>query len=137
MKLNISTLLIASIGLIAFVTYTVMHPWTWWRIAGFAVTIPAFALLFISRLQLGRAFSVAPKASILVTTGIYSRIRNPIYVFSSIMVFGLIVWSGRLWLLVFLAALVLMQILRSRKEAEVLAAKFGNEYLEYKQKTWF
>lgn len=137
LKLNISTLLIVSIGLIAFVTYTVMHPWTWWRVTGFAIAIPAFALLFVSRLQLGHAFSVGPKATMLVTSGIYSRIRNPIYVFGSIMVLGLIIWSGRPWLLVFLAVLVPMQVIRSHKEAQLLAAKFGNEYIEYKQKTWF
>lgn len=137
MKLNISTLLIVSIGLIVFVAYTLTLPWTWWRVAGSAIVIPAFALLFVSRLQLGRAFSVGPKATMLVTSGIYSRIRNPIYLFASIMALGLIIWSGRPWLLVILAILIPMQILRSRKEAELLAAKFGNEYLEYRRKTWF
>ena len=36
----------------------------------------AFVLLFVSRLQLGRAFSIAPRASIMVTAGIYARIRK-------------------------------------------------------------
>ena len=36
----------------------------------------AFVLLFVSRLQLGRAFSIGPRASILVTAGIYSRSRK-------------------------------------------------------------
>lgn len=137
MKLNISTLLIVSIGLIVFVTYTFTLPWTWWRVTGFAIAIPAFALLFISRLQLGSAFSIGPKATMLVTSGIYSRIRNPIYLFASIMALGIIIWSGRPWLLVILAILIPMQIVRSRKEAELLAAKFGNEYLEYRRNTWF
>lgn len=137
MKLNIVTLLIVSIALIVFLTLSVRLPWTWWRITGLAIALPAFVLLFISRLQLGRAFSIGPRATILVTTGIYSRIRNPIYVFASIMALGLIIWTGLPWLLVVLAVLVPMQIVRSRKEAEVLTAKFGSEYLDYRQKTWF
>ncbi len=137
MKLNIITLVIVSVGLIGFIIFAAMLPWTWWRITGFAIAVPAFALLFVSRLQLGHAFSVTPKASTLVTSGIYSRIRNPIYVFASIMALGLIIWSGLPWLLVLLAILVSMQIVRSRKEAEVLATKFGDEYLKYKEKTWF
>jgi protein-S-isoprenylcysteine O-methyltransferase Ste14 len=30
-----------------------------------------------------------------------------------------------------------MQIIRSRKEGQVLVERFGDEYLAYKQKTWF
>ena len=37
----------------------------------------------------------------------------------------------------FLAVLIPLQIVRSRKEERVLTEKFGAEYLEYKRKTWF
>jgi protein-S-isoprenylcysteine O-methyltransferase Ste14 len=30
-----------------------------------------------------------------------------------------------------------MQILRARREAKVLEEKFGDEYREYKKRTWF
>ena len=136
-KLNISTLVIIFVGLIFFVRYAGQFPWTLWRIAGIAIALPAFVLLIISRFQLGRAFSVSAKASVLVTSGIYSRIRNPIYVFSTIMMLGLIIWYGRPRLLLFLGVIVPLQIYRSRKEQAVLAAKFGNEYLAYKRQTWF
>src|SRR5271154_7134333 len=36
--------------------------------------------VILARYTLGRSFSVTAKATALVTTGIYSRIRNPIYV---------------------------------------------------------
>lgn len=39
-----------------------------------------------------------------------------------------------LWLL---AALIPLQIYRVRKEEQVLAAKFGDEYQAYKARTWF
>lgn len=44
---------------------------------------------------------------------------------------------GRPRLLLIFAVIFPMQIYRGGKEAEVLEAKFGAEYREYKQKTWF
>ena len=137
MKLNVITLVIAFIGLIIFAATMGQVPWTPWRIAGIAIATPAFALLVVARLQLGRAFSLRPKASILVTSGIYSRIRNPIYVFSTFMLLGIIMWTENPWLLLFLAVVIPMQILRARKEQAVLQEKFGEEYLAYKRQTWF
>jgi len=94
-------------------------------------------LLVLARIQLGRAFSVQAKATTLVTTGLYSRIRNPIYVLSTLVIAGTIVWTGKLWLLLFLAILIPLQLARSRKEERLLAEKFGPAYIEYKQRTWF
>jgi protein-S-isoprenylcysteine O-methyltransferase Ste14 len=72
-----------------------------------------------------------------VTTGIYSRIRNPIYFFGGLMIAGVILWTQRPLGLVVLAVLIPLQIMRVRKEEQVLEAKFGAAYLEYKRKTWF
>ena len=92
--------------------------------------------LLVARIQLGRSFSVTAKASHLVTTGLYSRVRNPIYVFSALFILGLIIWTGRPWLLLIFAVLIPLQIFRSRKESQVLEAKFGQAYIDYKAKTW-
>ena len=73
----------------------------------------------------------------MVTSGLYSRIRNPIYVFGSLFILGAIIWMGRPRLLLIFAVIFPMKIYRGGKEAEVLEAKFGAEYREYKQKTWF
>jgi protein-S-isoprenylcysteine O-methyltransferase Ste14 len=137
MKLNLATLAI----LIVFLGYFGMHaaklPWTAWRIAGMAIALPALLLFMSARIELGRAFSVRAKATTLVTTGVYSRIRNPIYFFAAVMILGVIIWIGRPWLLLLFAVLIPLQVVRSRKEERVLTEKFGAEYLVYKQKTWF
>ena len=99
--------------------------------------IPAFLLFVLARIQLGQAFSVQAKATTLVTAGIYARIRNPIYVFGGLMILGVIIWAHRPWLLLIFVVLIPMQLLRVRKEEQVLEAKFGDAYLEYKRKTWF
>ena len=137
MKLNLVTLVVA----IAVFVFLGMHaaklPWTAWRIVGMAIAVPAFLLFAAARIELGRAFSVRAKATTLVTTGIYSRIRNPIYFFGAVMILGIIIWTGRTWLLLVFAVLIPLQVVRIRKEDRVLTEKFGAEYLEYKRKTWF
>ena len=137
MRTNVITLMVIVAAVVVFLWYALSLPLTPMRLAGLALIIPAFVLFLVARMQLGDAFSIKAKASELVTTGIYSRIRNPIYVFGGLMLAGLILWFERpLFLLVF-AVLIPLQIMRVRKEEQVLEAKFGTAYLEYKQKTWF
>jgi len=138
LRLNIGTLAVAVLALGFLV---LRHPWvqawTPWQIVGSAIGVPAFALFVLARIQLGRAFSVHAKASTLVTAGIYARIRNPIYVFGGLVIASIIVFTHRPgWLLIFVV-LIPLQSIRARKEEQVLEAKFGDAYREYKQKTWF
>jgi protein-S-isoprenylcysteine O-methyltransferase Ste14 len=137
MKLNLVTLAVVIIGLSLFGIHAVHLPWTAWRIAGIAIAAPAFLLFVAARIELGRAFSVQAKATRLVTTGVYLRIRNPIYFFGAIFILGIIIWMGRPWLLLIFAVLIPLQVVRSRREERVLTEKFGAAYLDYKQKTWF
>ena len=65
--------------------------WSVARWVGLAVAIPAAVLLFTARWQLGASFSVTPQARALVTRGVYSKIRNPIYVFSALMLLGVLI----------------------------------------------
>jgi hypothetical protein len=81
MKLNILTLVIALLGLSFLGIRYGSQPWTPARIAGVVIGLPSLALLVLARIELGGSFSVRPKAQTLVTHGLYSRIRNPIYVF--------------------------------------------------------
>jgi protein-S-isoprenylcysteine O-methyltransferase Ste14 len=137
MKLNLVTLAVVIIGLSLFAMHAPHLPWTARRIAGIAIAAPAFLLFVAARIELGHAFSVQAKATTLVTTGVYSRIRNPIYFFGAMFILGIIIWIGRPWLLLIFAVLIPLQVVRSRKEERVLAEKFGAAYLDYKQKTWF
>lgn len=137
MKLNVFTLILIAVFLMIAAIPASQLPWTPFRIAGVAIALPSLLLLVIARLQLGRAFSVQAKATDLVTTGLYSRIRNPIYVFGALVIAGIIVWTGRPLLFLVFVILIPLQIYRSRKEAEVLEQKFGPAYTEYRKKTWF
>jgi protein-S-isoprenylcysteine O-methyltransferase Ste14 len=110
---------------------------TWWQVLGLILLLTGFVLWTIARFQLGASFAVTAQARQLVTRGIYSKIRNPIYIFGSWLIAGAFLVIGRpLWLLIFVI-IIPMQIWRARKEAAVLEAKFGDEYRAYRASTWF
>lgn len=107
------------------------------RSIGLLLGLIGLAGVILSRYTLGRSFSIAPKATALVTSGIYSRIRNPIYLSGMILLVGMVVLVGRPKLLTILLVLIPTQIIRARREAAVLEAKFGDAYREYRKRTWF
>jgi protein-S-isoprenylcysteine O-methyltransferase Ste14 len=107
------------------------------QIAGLVLLIAGFVLWTVARFQLGASFTVTAQARQLVSRGLYSRIRNPIYTFGSCVIAGLILLLGHpLWLLIFVA-IIPLQIWRARKEASALEAKFGEQYRTYRASTWF
>ncbi len=107
------------------------------RWIGLLIALFGLAGVIISRYTLGRSFSVAAKATALVTTGVYSRIRNPIYLSGMILFVGIFMMLRRIELLAFFAVIIPLQIIRARREAAVLEAKFGDAYRDYRKQTWF
>lgn len=116
------------------------HPpsvWGWMQLMGICLLSIGFILWTVARFQLGKSFSVSAQARQLVTHGLYSKLRNPIYVFGSCVITGLILTLGHpIWLLVFLI-IIPLQIWRANKESSVLEAAFGDEYRRYRAQTWF
>ena len=110
--------------------------WGAHQLVGLAIVLPSFLLWGLARLQLGESFSIRPQAKALVTHGLYSKIRNPIYLFGSLMVAGLFVYSGNPWFFLLFLVLIPVQVIRLRKESQVLEATFGDSYRSYKRHTW-
>jgi protein-S-isoprenylcysteine O-methyltransferase Ste14 len=111
--------------------------WTAVRILGMVLIVLGVVLWTVARFQLGASFAVKAEARQLVTRGLYSKIRNPIYVFGSWVFAGAILVFGKpVWLLIFVV-LIPLQIWRARKESAVLEAAFGEEYRRYRAGTWF
>jgi protein-S-isoprenylcysteine O-methyltransferase Ste14 len=109
------------------------------RWIGLAISLLGLAGVTVARYTLGRSFSITAKATELVSKGIYSRIRNPIYVSGEVFLVGVIVMVRRpvFWLFLVMVILIPIQIVRARREARVLEAKFGDEYRQYRGRTWF
>lgn len=108
------------------------------------------AALFILAGEVFRMMGVAAAGTVtrrrsrdvqrLVTYGIFSWMRNPLYVGNLLIWAGFVIGSGVLWFL--LVAIILFAIeytLIVRYEEGVLESIFGAEYLAYKQRTprWF
>jgi len=88
MKTNIFTLVLVLLVIIFAGIYFGSLPWTPSRIAGVVIGLPSVVLLVLARIELGGSFSVRPRAQTLVTCGLYSRIRNPIYLFGGLAIAG-------------------------------------------------
>jgi protein-S-isoprenylcysteine O-methyltransferase Ste14 len=112
-------------------------PWNIQRLVGMGLLVLGTVFVLVARMQLGTSFSILPRAKKLVTRGLYAKIRNPIYIFGTIAIAGmlLILQIPRLWIL--LIVLVAVQIFRAGREARALELRFGEEYRAYRKQTWF
>ena len=107
------------------------------KIAGMVIAIGAFSVACLARVQLGKAFAFTPQAKGLVTEGLYSRVKHPMYISVDIAICGIALATQLWWVLLPLVIMVPAQIRNCRRERELLLAKFGDAYREYEQTTWF
>lgn len=105
--------------------------------AGIGIAAVGFTLWMLARLQLGKSFAVRAEARALVTTGLYTKIRHPIYFFGGFAFLGLFVAWGKLFPLIGFLVVYSTQLVRVHREERVLEDAFGEEYRRYKRSTWF
>ena len=128
-----------ALAILVLLIWAALWPGRWnvQRMLGTGLLVVGTVFVLLARMQLGGSFSILPRAKKLVTRGLYSRIRNPIYTFGTVAIAGmlLILQIPKLWIL--LVVLVAIQIFRAGREARVLEARFGEEYRAYRKQTWF
>ena len=114
-----------------------MAPRTGYWFAGLGLAALAFPLWIVARKQLGASFSFGADARRLVTTGLYARIRHPVYLFGTVAAWSaflaLQVWP-LFWAMIALGGITLV---RAWREDRVLREAFGAEYEDYRRRTWF
>lgn len=114
------------------------HQPGWRYVAGMSIATAGYALWFTARAQLGKSFTVRAVAQDLVTTGLYSKFRHPIYLFSTVGMFGLcLAMHWYKFGAVYITLVAATQWWRARAEAAVLEARFGDAYRRYRAGTWF
>lgn len=114
------------------------QPWSLVRVVGLVIAIFGYIMWCISRFEIGESFSYFPqssnehgKSSKLVKTGLYSLFSHPIYLFSSLTIFGYILFIARLKFLLIFIVLIPAQMYRIRQEQTSLLKAHGKEYIDY------
>lgn len=107
------------------------------RIILLICTLLFFSLWLISRIQLGAMLTFQAKANgSLVTTGLYSKFKHPIYYFGTVsLAFFILLIEQYRYLLVF-CILIPFQMYRAAKETKVLKDRFDDLYMDYVEKVW-
>ena len=101
------------------------------------VTTAGLVVWWAAKLTLGRYYSLTPQFQGLVTRGIYSKVRHPIYAGSCLVYVG---WACVTRSKVFAGLAVVMiavQAARMFSEEKMLLKRLGPAYAEYKRGTWF
>lgn len=132
-----TALQIVSVGILLWLLATWQTPWNAQRYIGTVLAVVGVSFIGLARYQLGKSFSIKAEAYALVTSGLYSKIRNPIYVFGLVMLIGLMLVLQKPGLWIVPVVVAIGQTVRARQEARVLEAAFGEQYREYRRKTWF
>lgn len=89
-------------------------------------------------LAFAKANLLKPDAARLLTVGPYKYLRNPVYVWSTIMWLGIAGLFTSWWFAAFTTFVVVpIQVYRAHKEARYLRAKFGAKYEEYRDRVLF
>jgi len=104
---------------------------------GLTLMIISLVLFTLARIKLSNSFQLSAEANDLIKDGIYKIIRHPIYLFGFTLILGLFIFMQVYYGIIFLFIIGTLQIKRIKKEERVLFEKFGDEYLEYKKRTWF
>ncbi len=106
------------------------------RIVGIILIVIGFGIVYIAHAKMKRAkTNIEPwkPTHSIITDGIYSFSRNPVYLAMIFMYFGMILIVNSVWILSLIALVLLVMhfgvILR---EERYLEKKFGEEYLKYK-----
>ena len=84
--------------------------------------------------QLRESFSIMAEARQLVTAGVYSVVRHPLYLAEEIAAIGVVMQFFSLWTAVILAVQIGFQLRRMRNEETILTENFP-EYPAYRERT--
>lgn len=123
---------------IIYNSYISIKTFSFFKILLSLLTLICYGCWLFARLQLGTLLTFRAKADrYLITTGLYSKFRHPIYYFGSLGLFFLFILIEKYYLLFGLLILIPFQIVRALKEQKVLRNKFEEQYEAYERTLWF
>jgi len=132
------------LGLIAYMVRPSSMAWSsmvlpeWLRWTGVGIGVVGGALFIWSLRILGKNLTdtvVTRKEHTLVTTGPYRWVRHPFYVSVALSILANSLTAANWFLFLTGALLLTLIVIRTRKEEEKLAARFGDDYRAYRGRT--
>ena len=109
------------------------------KIIGLIINIVGLIVWWSAKLTLSENWSAGygkPDIKRLVTRGIYSKIRHPLYWGINTTLAGLILLYPATWFFVTSLAIIIYFFYRMRIETKYLSETLGKEYEDYKRRAW-
>ncbi len=108
----------------------------WLQVAALALLASGLLLMMLAQRQMGASWRIGIESerTSLVTWGLYSRVRNPIYAALLLAAAGFAALTPSAWTLLALAQAVLAIGLQARLEEEHLLRVHGEEYCAYAER---
>jgi protein-S-isoprenylcysteine O-methyltransferase Ste14 len=145
---SVLLLIIGILGyLLSIVLYILLPEWIWFafiplpslvRWLGVGAMIVSLPLLWWIHHTLGQQYSAKLEIQQdhqLVTSGPYSRVRNPMYSTFILFSIGTAIVGSNLLLFLFTFLMAMGFPFVVKKEEELLISRFGDEYLDYLKRT--
>ncbi len=108
------------------------------KVLGLSILLAGLILTFFSFRALGRNFRIHAQPRVegsLVTSGVYSKIRHPMYLAGFAIFGGWILLFGSLLSVPLWVGFSILYVLKVAQEEYLLAEQFP-DYREYRRKTW-
>ena len=125
-------------GLISWFQPIKILPKIWGNIIGGVLTCIGVGIILIAQSKMAKAkTNIEPwkPTTAILSDGIYSISRNPVYLAMSFVYVGIVFIFNLLWMLApIILVLGLIQFFVISREETYLEQKFGAEYLSYKEK---
>ncbi len=107
-------------------------------VIGFIVGVFGAVILITGIMTLGKYFTASINPKGLVTHGIYSKIRHPIFIGVILIYLGFeFIFQSTYGLLLVVFVLIPFYVYSAIEEEKVLLERFKAEYTAYKKKTFF
>ena len=150
-KINYSNAFVL-LGILTVIVYFLAKTYNWpihlalqgdelWALVGLPIMLIGLALVGSARAALNGYWGphiykyLKDEDNVLITRGVYSKLRHPIYLGQVLMAIGTLLLSDSTVFLMFAAPLVIINFFRSRFESEDLKVRFPGSYQAYKNKT--
>ncbi len=109
------------------------------KIFGLVINIAGLIVWWAGKLTLAQNWNsgfVKPAITKLVTRGVYSKIRHPMYWGINLTFVGLVFMFPKVWFVVLSILVIIYFLFRMRQENMYLRDSLGGEYRNYERNTW-